>query len=143
VLDVNLTGTFFTCRAAGRAMLRAGRGSIVNVAATGGLKSFPPELGSNLSYMTSKAAVIKLTRDLAAQWADRGVRVNAIAPGSMAGGMMRSLPEEKLAPMVERIPMRRQGRPEELRGAVAYLASDASSYVTGAVLVVDGGQSIV
>ena len=143
VLDVNLTGTFLACRAAGRAMLRAGRGSIVNVAATGGLKSFMPELGPNLSYTTSKAAVIKLTRDLAAQWGGRGVRVNAIAPGSIAGGMMRSLPEDKLAPMVAGIPMRRQGRPDELRGAVAYLASDASSYVTGTVLVVDGGQSIV
>jgi gluconate 5-dehydrogenase len=143
VLDVNLTGTFLACRAAGRAMLRAGRGSMINVAATGGIKSFAPELGPNLSYMTSKAAVIKLTRDLAAQWANRGVRVNAIAPGSIAGGMMRSLPEDKLAPMVAAIPMRRQGRPDELRGAVAYLASDASSYVTGAVLVVDGGQSIV
>jgi gluconate 5-dehydrogenase len=143
VIEVNLTGTFLTCRAAGREMLRAGGGSIVNVAATGGIKSFLPELGPNLSYMTSKAAVIKLTRDLAAQWAARGVRVNAIAPGSMAGGMMQSLPPEKLEPMVASIPMRRQGRPAELQGAVAYLASDASSYVTGTVLVVDGGQSIV
>jgi gluconate 5-dehydrogenase len=143
VLDVNLTGTFLACRAAGRAMLRAGGGSIINVAATGGIKSFMPELGPNLSYTTSKAAVIKLTRDLAAQWAARGVRVNAIAPGSIAGGMMQSLPEDKLAPMVAAIPMRRQGESDELRGAVAYLASDASSYVTGAVLVVDGGQSIV
>ena len=69
VLDTNLTGTFLSCQAAGRAMLRAGSGSIINVAATGGIKSFLPEMGPNLSYMTSKAAVIKLTRDLAAQWA--------------------------------------------------------------------------
>jgi gluconate 5-dehydrogenase len=143
VLDTNLTGTFLSCQAAGRAMLRAGSGSIINVAATGGIKSFLPEMGPNLSYTTSKAAVIKLTRDLAAQWANRGVRVNAIAPGSIAGGMMQSLPDDKLAPMVAQIPMRWQGRPDELRGAVAYLASDASSYVTGTVVVVDGGQSIV
>jgi gluconate 5-dehydrogenase len=143
VLDTNLTGTFLSCQAAGRAMLRAGSGSIINVAATGGIKSFLPEMGPNLSYMASKAAVIKLTRDLAAQWANRGVRVNAIAPGSIAGGMMQSLPDDKLAPMVAQIPMRRQGRPDELRGAIAYLASDASSYVTGTVAVVDGGQSIV
>ena len=143
VLDVNLTGAFLACRAAGRAMLRAGGGSIINVAATGGIKSFLPEVGPNLSYMVSKAGVIKLTRDLAAQWGARGVRVNAVAPGAIAGGMMRSLPEDKLAPMLAQIPMRRRGRPDELGGAVAYLASDASSYVTGAVLVVDGGQSIV
>jgi gluconate 5-dehydrogenase len=143
VLDVNLTGTFLACQAAGRTMLAAGTGSIINVAATGGLKSFMPEMGPNLSYTTSKAAVIKLTRDLAAQWARRGVRVNAIAPGSIAGGMMLSLPDERLAPMVAQIPMHRQGRPDELRGAVAYLATDASTYVTGTVLVVDGGQSIV
>ena len=143
VIDVNLTGTFLACQAAGRAMLGAGNGSVINVAATGGIKSFLPEMGPNLSYMTSKAAVIKLTRDLAAQWASRGVRVNAIAPGSIAGGMMQSLPDDQLAPMIAGIPMRRQGRPDELRGAVAYLASDASSYVTGTVLVVDGGQSIV
>ena len=143
VLDTNLTGTFLACQAAGRTMLDAGSGSIINIAAVGGLKSFGPEMGPNLSYLVSKAAVIKLTRDLAAQWARRGVRVNAIAPGSIDGGMMRSLPEDKLAPMVARIPMARQGRPDELRGAVAYLASDASSYVTGSVLVVDGGQSVV
>ena len=143
VLDVNLTGAFLACRAAGRHMLAAGRGSIVNVTSTGGLMSFMPEVGSTLSYTTSKGALMSLTRDLAAQWAHRGVRVNAIAPGSMAAGMTHSIPDDRQARMVEHIPMRRQGRPDELRGAIAYLASEASSYVTGTVLVVDGGQTIV
>jgi gluconate 5-dehydrogenase len=143
VIDVNLTGTFMACRNAGRLMLQAGSGSIINVASTGGLMSFLPEVGSTLSYTTSKGAVISLTRDLAAQWSARGVRVNAIAPGSMDGGMTHTIPQEQQAIMVSKIPMGRQGRPDELRGAVAYLASDASSYVTGTVLVVDGGQTIV
>jgi gluconate 5-dehydrogenase len=143
VLDVNLTGCFLVCRAIGRQMLSRGKGSIVNVASTGGLMSFLPEVGSTLSYTTSKGAMINLTRDLAAQWSDRGVRVNAIAPGSMAGGMTNTIPTDRQTLMVDHIPMRRQGRPDELRGAIAYLASDASSYVTGSVLVVDGGQTIV
>jgi gluconate 5-dehydrogenase len=143
VLDVNLTGAFVACREAGRLMLAQGRGSIINVASTGGLMSFLPEVGATISYTTSKGGLISLTRDLAAQWSHRGVRVNAIAPGSMAGGMTHSIPDAQQRLMIERIPMRRQGRPDELRGAVAYLASDASSYTTGAVLVVDGGQTIV
>jgi len=143
VIDVNLTGSFLVCQAAGRRMLATGRGSIINISSTGGLMSFMPEVGSTLSYTTTKGALINLTRDLAAQWADRGVRVNAIAPGSMAAGMTDSLSEEQQRRMLDQIPMRRQGRADELQGAVAYLASDASSYVTGAVLVVDGGQTIV
>jgi gluconate 5-dehydrogenase len=143
VIDVNLTGAFLCCRTAGRRMLAAGRGSIINVTSTGGLMSFLPEVGSTISYTTAKGALINLTRDLAAQWSHRGVRVNAIAPGSFAGGMTHSIPADRQARMIEQIPMRRQGCPDELRGAVAYLASDASSYVTGTVLVVDGGQTIV
>jgi gluconate 5-dehydrogenase len=143
VLDVNLTGAFLVCREAGRHMLARERGSIVNIASTGGLMSFMPEVGSTLSYTTSKGALINLTRDLAAQWAPRGVRVNAIAPGSIDGGMTHTIPADSQRAMIDRIPMGRQGHPEELQGALAYLASDASSYVTGAVIVIDGGQTIV
>jgi len=143
VLDVNLTGTFLVCRAAGRQMLAMGRGSIINVSSVGGLMSYMPEVGSTLSYTTAKGAVIALTRDLAAQWADRGVRVNAIAPGSIDAGMTHTIPSERQERIIAQIPMHRQGHPSEIQGAVAYLASRASSYVTGAVLVVDGGQTIV
>jgi gluconate 5-dehydrogenase len=143
VLDVNLTGSFLVCRAAGRLMLAQGRGSIINVSSVGGLMSYLPEVGSTLSYTTTKGALINLTRDLAAQWANRGVRVNAIAPGSIDGGMTHTIPEERQERLLELIPMRRLGRPDELQGAIAYLASDASSYVTGAVIVIDGGQTIV
>ncbi|HUA46796.1 MAG TPA: SDR family oxidoreductase [Solirubrobacteraceae bacterium] len=143
VLDVNLTGSFLVCRAAGRLMLAQGRGSIINVSSVGGLMSYLPEVGSTLSYTTTKGALINLTRDLASQWADRGVRVNAIAPGSIDGGMTHTIPDDRQERLLALIPMRRFGRPDELQGAVAYLASDASSYVTGTVMVIDGGQTIV
>jgi gluconate 5-dehydrogenase len=143
VLDVNLTGTFLVCRSAGREMLAAGRGSIINISSVGGLMSYMPEVGSTLSYTTSKGAIISLTRDLAAQWARRGVRVNAIAPGQMDAGMTHTIPSDRQERIIDQIPMGRQGRPGEIQGAVAYLASRASSYVTGTVLVVDGGQTIV
>lgn len=143
VIDVNLTGTFLVCREVGRQMLATGRGSIINIASVGGLKSYLPDVGSTLSYTTSKGAIISLTRDLAAQWANRGVRVNAIAPGSMDAGMTHTIPSERQDRMTAQIPMQRQGHPWEIQGAVAYLASSASSYVTGSVLVVDGGQTIV
>lgn len=142
VVDVNLTGTFLACRAAARHMIKAGGGSIINIASNGGLMSFPPEHGEVIPYTTTKGAVIKLTRDLAVSWARYGIRVNALAPGSMDAGMTETIPADRLAEMRRRIPMGRGGKPEELAGAIAFLASDASSYVTGHVLVVDGGQSI-
>jgi gluconate 5-dehydrogenase len=143
VLDVNLTGTFLVCQAAARVMLDGGGGSLINMASSGAFMSYMPEVGSTLSYTTSKGAIVNLTRDLAAAWSSRGVRVNALAPGLIASGMSDTIPDERLRKMVDHIPMRRRGRPSELKGAVAFLASPASSYVTGAVLVVDGGQTIV
>ena len=138
---VNLLGTWYCCREAARFMLSDGKGgSIINVASVaglGGIGNFPP------AYQSTKAAVINLTRNLAASWADRGVRVNALAPGWFPSEMTArgfSIP-----PFLEwarkMAPMGRIGRPEELVGPLLFLASEASSFVTGHILTVDGGVS--
>lgn len=137
VLDTNLDGTFFVSRAAGALMLRQGGGSIVNVAsvlATSG--------GRNVvAYAASKGALVQLTRSCAVEWAARGVRVNAIAAGYFETDLtadLRDDPDRSRA-LLGRVPAGRWGRPEELVGAVLYLASPAAGYVHGAVLEVDGG----
>ncbi|WP_158735684.1 SDR family oxidoreductase [Alteribacillus sp. YIM 98480] len=141
VVDVNLTGTFLCCQEAAKYMIEFGGGTIINITSSGGLMSFPPEGGEVVPYTTTKAAVIKLTKDLAVSWAQHGIRVNALAPGSIDSGFTDSIDKQGQAWLRERIPMRRFGRPEELSGALAFLASDSSSFVTGHTLVVDGGQT--
>lgn len=143
VVKVNLTGAFIACREAARHMLARGSGSIINIASTGGLMSFTPAMGRVVPYTTTKAAVIHLTADLAAQWAGQGVRVNAIAPGSFESGLLLGIDEERREALRARIPMERLGTPLDLAGALAYLASDAACYVTGQTLVVDGGGILV
>ena len=143
VVDVNLTGVFLCAQRFGRVMLEAGAGSIVNVASVLGL------VGSGqvpqAAYAASKGAVVNLTRELAAQWARRGVRVNALAPAwfasEMTGEMFES--ERSLAWIRNRTPMGRPGADDELVGPLLFLASDAASYVTGQVLAVDGGWTVV
>lgn len=141
VVRVNLLGTWYGCRAAGARMLADGKGgSIVNISSIFGLGAWPH---SAVAYQTSKAAVINLTRVLALSWADRGVRVNALAPGWFPTDL--NAPFLGVPAFRERVldqePMGRLGRHEELVGALLFLASDASSYVTGHTLVVDGGVS--
>jgi gluconate 5-dehydrogenase len=143
ILDVNLTGAFVAAREAAKVMLAAGKGSIIFVASTGGLTSFTPEIAQIVPYTTTKAALIHLARDLAAQWSQRGVRVNAIAPGQMRSGLTLSVPEDTIDVIRQSIPMKRLGEPVEIAGAVAYLASDAASYVTGQTLIIDGGMTLV
>lgn len=141
VMDVNLNGLFWCCRAFGRHMIARRNGSIVNLGSMSGLIVNRPQTAS--SYMASKGAVHMLTKALATEWAKSGVRVNALAPGYIATDMtlqMRERPE-LFNVWLDMTPMGRLGTPSEVAAAVVYLASAASSYVTGAIISIDGGYT--
>jgi NAD(P)-dependent dehydrogenase (short-subunit alcohol dehydrogenase family) len=137
ILETNLTGTLRACQVFGRHMLEMGYGRIINIAS---LSTFVA-LYEVAAYSASKAAVASLTKSLAIEWAERGVNVNAIAPGVFRTALNQKLLDEseRGKEFQLRTPMRRFGKVEELAGAAVFLASDAASYVTGEVLVVDGG----
>jgi NAD(P)-dependent dehydrogenase (short-subunit alcohol dehydrogenase family) len=141
VVDVNLTGVFLFSQAAGRAMIERSEGSIVNIASVAGLHGAPAEVANTVVYHATKGGVIAFTRDLAWKWASHGIRVNAIAPGWFPSDMANFVLERAGVDLIQRVPLRRFGGPEDLKGPVVFLASDASAYVTGHTLVVDGGQS--
>ena len=136
-LTVNVTGPWMTCRAAGPHLKASRHGRVINMSSTFGLIAAP----NRTAYATSKGAIIQLTRALALEWADDGVTVNAIAPGPFLTAM--NLPfehtEHALRMINQEVALRRWGDLNEIQGAALYLASDASSYTTGSVLVVDGG----
>ena len=142
VIDVNLNGVYWSCRAFGRAMLERGRGAIVTVGSMSGLISNKPQRQAH--YNASKAAVHHLTRSLAGEWAERGLRVNAVAPGYVDTPMSaHSFSDPTLYPVwMENTPTRRPVRGDEVASAILFLASDASSAMTGSVVNIDCGYTV-
>lgn len=137
ILDTNVKGPFLLSQAAAKDMLTRGKGAIVNIASTGGLEP-SPMLGA---YCVSKAAVIMLTKTLAAELGPRGIRVNCIAPGLVEtkfADVLVNTPSIHEA-IIERAALRRHGQPDEIAGAAHFLVSAAASYMTGQVMVIDGG----
>jgi NAD(P)-dependent dehydrogenase (short-subunit alcohol dehydrogenase family) len=138
ILDLNLKAVFVCCRAAARLMEASGGGVILNTSSVVSLYGQP----SGCLYPTTKFAVNGLTKSLSRELAPRGIRVNAVAPGVTRTDMVANLPEALIKPLVARIPIGRVGEPDEVADAFLFLASDMASYITGAVLPVDGGVII-
>jgi len=142
VIDVNLTGLFLFAQAAGREMIaQHSGGKIVNLASVAAFGGARPELMNAIAYNASKGGVVAFTRDLAVKWARHGINVNAIAPGWFPTEMSGELLDRFGTEFLEQIPLRRFGGSEDLKGAIVYLASRASDFVTGHTIIVDGGQS--
>ncbi len=141
VINVNYNGLYYCCRAVGQVMIRQQAGAIINIASMSGVIVNVPQCQA--SYNSTKAAVIQLTKSLAVEWARHGIRVNAVSPGFMDTPMARPYFEspEYGGMWMERVPMGRPGRPEELGPLVVFLAGEGASYMTGANIVVDGGYT--
>ncbi|WP_273835236.1 SDR family oxidoreductase [Guptibacillus sedimenti] len=140
VMEVNVTGTFLFAQAVGKEMIKQRSGKIINIASVAGLGGADPRYMDAIGYNTSKGAVITFTKDLAVKWGSYNINVNAIAPGFFPTKMSKGLIDAGGERMLETTPLNRFGTDDDLKGAALFLASNASNYVTGDILIVDGGQ---
>jgi gluconate 5-dehydrogenase len=141
VMDVNLTGSFLFAQKVGRVLIEQGEGGrIVNIASITAFRGADPEAMDAIAYNASKGGLVAMTIDLAVKWARHRITVNAIAPGWFLSDMSEGVLEKGGEILLARIPMGHLGGPDDLKGAVVYLASAASGYVTGQTLAIDGGQ---
>lgn len=140
VMAVNVTGTFLMSQAVGEVMIPQNSGKIINIASVAGLGGIDPQLMDAIGYNTSKGAVITFTKDLAAKWGRYNIKVNAIAPGFFPTKMSKDVMKHGEEGLLARTPLKRFGTDEDLKGAALFLAARASDYVTGDVVMVDGGM---
>ncbi|MBN6189114.1 SDR family oxidoreductase [Aneurinibacillus sp. BA2021] len=141
VMDINVTGTFLMAQAVGRRMIEQKSGKIINIASVAGLCGTDPKFMDAVGYSASKGAVISFTRDLAVKWGQHNVHVNAIAPGFFPTKMSQELLNRGGEHILRYTPLARFGTEQDLKGSAVFLASDASNFITGTVLTVDGGMS--
>ena len=143
VMDVNVTGTFLMSREVGKTMIEQKHGKIINISSVAGLGGINPTLMDTIGYNTSKGAVITFTKDLAAKWGQHNINVNAIAPGFFPTKMSKKVMERGQEGLLAQTPLNRFGTEEDLTGTALFLASKASDYITGDVVIVDGGMHVL
>ncbi|MGG1365521.1 SDR family oxidoreductase [Priestia megaterium] len=139
VMNINVTGTFLMSQEAGKEMIKQKAGKIINIASIAGLRGTDPQYMDTIGYNTSKGAVITFTKDLAVKWGQHNIQVNAIAPGFFPTKMSGAIMEQGKDYFLSQTPLKRFGSEADLKGAAVFLASEASNYITGDVLTVDGG----
>jgi gluconate 5-dehydrogenase len=141
VLDLNITAPFLCAQVLGREMIKAKRGKIINIASIAGLVGRNPKAYNSIAYGTSKGALVNFTRDLAVKWAQHNIQVNAICPGFFVTPINAKMFDKNAEQILREIPLGRTGGDDDLKGIAVLLASDASNFMTGAVIPVDGGST--
>jgi len=141
VMNIDARGTFICCQEIGKEMIKQKSGNIINISSAVAVSAVDPDSGQFIGYQAAKAGVIIMTKQLAVEWAVHNIRVNCAAPSFVATRLTNALVERTGKNMLRWIPMRRIGRPDEIKGTVVFLASEASSYITGQVICLDGGTT--